>query len=276
MSYAKRKFNDFGGESAQDGGNESYGNTIGAKRQKQKQGRRSFAPPKNLNETKKRARNIERQLRGAKKLPADKRNDLERELAHLKRKVVDTEEGKRTKKIISKYHMIRFYEKQKADRLVKQLKKQIASTEDEEQLEKLKHHLHIAETDSLYANYFPLREKYVSLYSAVLKDTSDAQSAEEAKAEAKSSNLAARSLNSERPEFWSVIEKAAAEGQPALQALRDRKPASETRDQPGKETASRSKNEGKTESKKSSKHKAVEENPDDSGDESDGGFFEAA
>lgn len=153
--------------------------------------------------------------------------------------------------------------------MVKQLKKQIASTEDEEQLEKLKHHLHIAETDSLYANYFPLREKYVSLYSAVLKDSSDAQSAEEAKAEAKSSNLAARSLNSERPEFWTVIEKAAEEGQPALQALRDRKPPSETRDQP-------TKNEGKTESKKSSKHKAVEEKSDDSGDESDGGFFEAA
>lgn len=157
--------------------------------------------------------------------------------------------------------------------MVKQLKKQIASTQDEEQLEKLKHHLHIAETDSLYANYFPLREKYVSLYSAVLKDTSDTQSAEEAKAEAKaeakSSNLAARSLNSERPEFWTVIEKAAEKGQPALQALRDRKPASETRDQPAK-------NEGKTESKKSSKHKAVEEKPEDSGDESDGGFFEAA
>ncbi|ETS80737.1 hypothetical protein PFICI_08266 [Pestalotiopsis fici W106-1] len=280
MSFAKRKFSDFKVE-PEDGRNESYGNAMGAKRLKNRQGRRTVAPPKNLNDTKRRARNIERQLRGAEKLPADKRNDLERELSHLKQKIVDGEESKKTKKIISKYHMIRFYERQKADRLAKQLQKQIANTEDEEQLEKLKRHLHIAQIDSLYANYFPLREKYISLYSSVLKDSNGAQSAEEAKAEAKSTNLAAKSLNSERPQFWSVIEKAAEKGMPALSAIRERKPGSESRDGPAKDDALKSKKatrsgDGKTESKKLPKNKVKAENSDDSGDDSDGGFFEAA
>ncbi|KAF3003842.1 18S rRNA maturation protein [Neopestalotiopsis sp. 37M] len=275
MSFAKRKFNDFQA-GPEDGHGESYGNGMGGKRQKNRQGRRTVAPPKNLNDTKRRARNIERALRGAEKLPADKRNDLERELSHLKQKIVDGEEGKKTKKIISKYHMIRFYEKQKADRLAKQLQKQITNTEDEEQLEKLKRHLHVAQIDSLYAKYFPLREKYISLYSSVLKDADGAKTAEEAKAEAKSTNLAAKSLNSERPEFWSVIEKTAEKGEPALMAIRNRKPDSESRSDLAKDSVVKHKKDGKTESKKPSKHKAQAENNDDSGDESDGGFFEAA
>jgi hypothetical protein len=112
MSNSKRKFADFKAESPEESRSELNGNASGsnaAKRQKNKQGKKTVAPPKNLNETKRRARNIERRFRVAENLPADKRNDLERELAHLKQKIADAEEEKKTKKMITKYHMLRFY-----------------------------------------------------------------------------------------------------------------------------------------------------------------------
>lgn len=105
MATFKRKFSDAVGEGS------GYGSGAGGfdpKRQKSKHTRKK-AKPDNLNWLKKRVRNIERQFRGAQNLPANKRIDLERELAHHKQKIEDATEDKERKHMISKYHMVRFF-----------------------------------------------------------------------------------------------------------------------------------------------------------------------
>jgi hypothetical protein len=60
---------------------------------------------------KKRVRTIERQLKhaSASALPANVRNDLERELASLKSTVDTTTVKRQRSKMVSKYHMVRFF-----------------------------------------------------------------------------------------------------------------------------------------------------------------------
>lgn len=81
------------------------------KRRKSTMGRVAKARPDNLNWMKKRARTIERRFRTGQNLPADKRNDLERELAHYKQKIEEASGGKHRNQMIKKYHMVRFFGK---------------------------------------------------------------------------------------------------------------------------------------------------------------------
>jgi hypothetical protein len=63
-----------------------------------------------MNAVKKRARAIERLLaRDTLKLPANKKNDLERELAAHKQRIEDTRAKKDRSSMIGKYHMVRFF-----------------------------------------------------------------------------------------------------------------------------------------------------------------------
>lgn len=102
-------------------------------------------------------------------------------------------------------------ERQKASRLAKQLSKKIKSTDDPQELARLKQELHVAEVDVKYAVYFPFMERYVSLYP------------DDAKSATKEKQAARRDRTSERPAMWSVVEKAMAEGEGALERLRDRR-----------------------------------------------------
>jgi hypothetical protein len=63
-----------------------------------------------LNAIKKRVRDIERLLaRENLKLPANKQNDLERELAAHKQRLAEAQAKKARSKMIHKYHMVRFF-----------------------------------------------------------------------------------------------------------------------------------------------------------------------
>ncbi|KAL6802053.1 hypothetical protein J3E68DRAFT_423912 [Trichoderma sp. SZMC 28012] len=172
---------------------------------------------------KKRIRAIERSLRRNQDMPANVRIDLERELASQKQIMEDKAYKKKRSTMISKYHMVRFFERKKASRLVKQLKRQLEQESDADKAEKLRHDLHIAEVDEAYTLYFPHLETYVGLYSSTAKKTSDEEETEESKLAA-----AKAALEAERPPMWAVIEKALAEGPPALEQLRDRRSPDDT------------------------------------------------
>ncbi|KAG6980968.1 rRNA-processing protein efg1 [Fusarium oxysporum f. sp. conglutinans] len=117
---------------------------------------------------KKRTRTIERLLNRNQELPANVRNDLERELGALKATVSDKSFQKLRSAMISKYHMVRFFERKKASRLAKQLRKKIEETESTEtdEIEALKRDLHVAEVDEAYTQHFPHAEPYISLYTS--------------------------------------------------------------------------------------------------------------
>ncbi|KAK6841428.1 rRNA-processing protein efg1 [Apiospora arundinis] len=230
------------------------------KRRKNMSGKAFKARPENLNWVKKRARNIERQLRAAQNLPADKRNDLERELSHHKQKVQEASGEKQRKQMIKKYHMVRFFERKKADKLAKQILKQLRACEDDEERKQLEKDLHVAEIDGQYARNFPLsRALHQSLPGQIIKPRSTEWRT---------------ALRTERPPIWHDIEKAVKEGIPAIIALRERDIHKKTTAAPKKvkvETASAGSKQ------KDVKMKDSTSKPDeDSGDDSDGGFFEGA
>ncbi|UKZ59325.1 uncharacterized protein TrAtP1_000640 [Trichoderma atroviride] len=166
---------------------------------------------------KKRIRAIERSLRRNQDMPVNVRIDLERELASQKQIVADQEYKRKRSTMISKYHMVRFFERKKASRLVKQLKRKLEQESDSSEADKIRHDLHVAEVDEAYTLYFPHLETYVGLYSSTAKKT-DEEETEEGKVAA-----AKAALEAERPPMWSVIEKALADGIPALEQLRDRR-----------------------------------------------------
>ncbi|KAI0527791.1 hypothetical protein F5B22DRAFT_4367 [Xylaria bambusicola] len=235
--------------------------------------------PTSINWLKKRARTIERRLNRKDSLPANVQHELEKELDHHKRKLNDLADGKKRGAMIKKYHMVRFFERKKADRLAKQIRTQLEATTDEEERKKLQADLHTAEVDSLYARYFPHRERYVSLYPV---SSSNAEGEEGAKTE--DASTAARSLRTERPPLWSVIEKTAKKGHSALVQIQERKSTGDSRSkspqerpsthpQPKSKTFSAPESEGFTKGK--GKHPQGLGPLDHSNDDdSDGGFFE--
>ncbi|KAJ4141113.1 rRNA-processing protein efg1 [Fusarium equiseti] len=197
---------------------------------------------------KKRTRTIERLLNRNQELPANVRNDLERELGALKATVDDKSFQKLRSAMISKYHMVRFFgtiisspvsdvketanllcvERKKASRLSRQLRKKIDETEstETEELEGLKRDLHIAEVDEAYTQHFPHAEPYISLYTNA---KSEKQEEEKDDDKLDYTPLKQRGLlHTERPPIWSEVEQAMKDGSHALRNLRERRPAEVT------------------------------------------------
>ncbi|KAK3333422.1 hypothetical protein B0T19DRAFT_418023 [Cercophora scortea] len=167
----------------------------------------------NIGWIKKRARTIERLFEhDQSKVPADVQKDLERELAAHKQRILEDNDRKLRSRMISKYHMVRFFERKKAMRFAKQLQKQLTEATDPEEVARLKTDLHTAEVDIDYAINFPYRERYISLYTAPTTEASD---------EAAPSPHAL--LHTPRPPMWTTIEKTREEGKSALEKLRERR-----------------------------------------------------
>ncbi|KAK2050425.1 hypothetical protein LZ31DRAFT_455256 [Colletotrichum somersetense] len=182
-----------------------------------------------------RARAIRRLLQSGKELPATKRNELEQELEALQEKVEEHDFRKRRSHMIQKYHMVRFFERKKAERLLKQLRKKLQQTEDPEEKKRLEAEAHVAEVDVAYARFFPLMERYESLYPNKDKKGEDGEQAQEDGDEDKPETdakpfkqpKALRALHAERPKMWATVEKLLPEGEAALYRLRDRKSAAD-------------------------------------------------
>ncbi|KAI9645906.1 rRNA-processing protein efg1 [Ciborinia camelliae] len=158
-----------------------------------------------VNTIKKKIRDITRKLERAQDLPADVRVEDERALASYQQELASAEAEKIRQKMIKKYHMVRFFERQKATRQLKKLRKRLLETQSTEEVEQLKEEMHILEVDLNYTQYHPLSETYISLYPP--KGT-------EEDAEAK--------VDKTKPPMWKEVEKCMEEG--TLDRLRNRKP----------------------------------------------------
>ncbi|KAA8567568.1 hypothetical protein EYC84_008043 [Monilinia fructicola] len=78
--------------------------------------------------------------------------------------IASAEAEKIRQKMIKKYHMVRFFERQKATRQLKKLRKRLLETQSTDEVEQLKEEMHILEVDLNYTQYHPLSETYISLY----------------------------------------------------------------------------------------------------------------
>ncbi|TQV94596.1 nuclear protein involved in pre-rRNA processing [Cordyceps javanica] len=183
-----------------------------AGRHKAKQGSAEWA--------KKRTRSIQRMMARNDEIPANLRNDMERELAAHKNTIADKSFQRRRSAMISKYHMVRFFERKKATRLVKQLKRNLEAATDDEERSRLQADLHIAEVDEAYTMHHPHAETYVSLYGNTKKEGDEDEDDEEGE---KKTPAAKAALAAERPPMWKVVEKTMEEGPDALRQLRERR-----------------------------------------------------
>ncbi|KAI0857240.1 hypothetical protein F4860DRAFT_518100 [Xylaria cubensis] len=265
---SKRKFSEYSAETSVASETHEHAPNYQSSKHKKKKGH-SKQKPTSINWLKKRARTIERRLNREDSLPANVKHDLEKELDHHKQKLDDLADGKRRSAMIKKYHMVRFFERKKADRLAKQIRTQLETITDEEEKKRLQADLRIAEVDALYAKYFPHRERYVSLYPV--------SSLSEKGAEAEEASAAARSLHTERPPLWDTIEKASKRGIRALVQIQERKSAADSKSKSSQESPpkqSSTAKAGQLKVRSKDKRQQLPESPASNGDESDGGFFE--
>ncbi|KAI9740634.1 MAG: 18S rRNA maturation protein [Claussenomyces sp. TS43310] len=117
-----------------------------------------------VNAIKTRIRDITRRLERLEDLPADVRAEDERALAAYRQELAAAEDEKIRQKMIKRYHMVRFFERQKATRSVKRLRKQLIAATDPAEVERLKTELHTADVDLHYTQYSPLNHIYISIY----------------------------------------------------------------------------------------------------------------
>ncbi|MCJ1479744.1 18S rRNA maturation protein [Lambiella insularis] len=173
--------------------------------------------PQSVNALKEKVRDLSRLLDHSKTLPADVRVEKERALAGYRLELEKAQDEKRRAEIIKKYHMVRFFERQKATRALKKLQKKFAATPSSDaEYSMLQRAVREAEIDLNYTMYYPLAEKYQSLYP---RKGDQAPVGEEQGQEI--GGRGGRGLGAERPPLWFVVERATAEG--TLETLRDGK-----------------------------------------------------
>ncbi|SPO00548.1 uncharacterized protein DNG_03296 [Cephalotrichum gorgonifer] len=274
------------GEDSHPHNGESSSNPTKRKRFEKKSAPKSKKSKKaeSINSLKKRVRTIERRFKTGEALPPNVTADLQRELATHKSVIAEITLRKKRRDMISKYHMVRFFERRKAERLLKQLRRKAVESADadadadDKEKEDFQSQIHKAEVDLCYTRNYPYLEPYISLYP---RDVNGAMSA----------------LNTERPPVWKEVEEAMAAGEAALENLRERNPQGgvvprklrdnkheegspfqKQKDRQEKEKERQAKKEKKRElrfERKAAREAAEAESKGDAaGDESDGGFFE--
>ena len=238
---------------------------------------------------KQKIRDLKRLLAHNDRLPADVRMEKERALASYEADLTEASEEKKKSKMISKYHMVRFFgkcspqlhifergltavvERQKATRALKRLRKQLEATS----VSLKEHHdleiaAHEAEVDLNYTMFYPLAEKYYSLYPRTVEQGPENEKEIGGRGE--------RKVGAQRPPLWSLIERSMAEG--TLEALRDGKGGSLVVERPkpppqqkaSVETSRKPKHNENGGGVKLTRGAVSEEEDDD--EMSDGGFFE--
>jgi len=173
---------------------------------------RKFEPPvykkqahaSSVNAIKKRIRDVTRRLERSENAPADKKLEDERALAAYQQELASAEAEKIRQKMIKKYHMVRFFERQKATRQLKKLRKRLLEAKSTEEVETLKSQMHIVEVDLNYTQYYPLSEAYVSLYPLTKIGDEEGDDSKE----------------KPKPPMWAEVEQAMEDG--TLNRLRNR------------------------------------------------------
>ncbi|CCU80339.1 hypothetical protein BGHDH14_bgh03711 [Blumeria hordei DH14] len=159
-----------------------------------------------VNAIKKKIRDVTRRLQRSHVVSAETSVEDERALNAYQQELADAEAEKIRQKMISKYHMVRFFERQKATRILKKLKKRVQEAVSTEESELLKKRAHAAEVDLNYTLYHPLSEMYLSLYPPGTLPSNPANLDED--------------IIPIRPPIWLEVEQAMADG--TLEKLRNR------------------------------------------------------
>ncbi|OJJ38991.1 hypothetical protein ASPWEDRAFT_103173 [Aspergillus wentii DTO 134E9] len=211
-----------------------------------------------VNELKRRIRDVKRLLNRV-DLPADARIVQERALKGYERDLEDENKRRDRSQMIKKYHFVRFLERKAATKDLNRLlrrEKELDPKEDKAALKSLKKQIHSARVNLNYTIYYPLTEKYISLYA----DKKQHKKSEEDETEADTDTVKLTPLAAEeKPPMWNVVEKSMAEG--TLDRLRDGKLKTglSTDDTPTTSSTTDKKSKDSKDTKKSSHEKNIPE-----------------
>jgi hypothetical protein len=218
-----------------------------------------------VNPIKSRIRSLNRLLQHKENLPADVRLNHERELKSCEYDLAIAENQQRKKDLIGKYHMVRFFERRKAERRLKKLERRAKEGEAD-----LDEQIHEAKVDLNYAMYHPLDIVYSALWPTKGKKDAEGNEIEVEK--------------QGDPDMWLVVEKCMEEGK--LDALRNGKllksaPAQLNNDDSIGQKASNARAKKEKKDKKVKDKKAAKKADEDQvmggqneDEDSEGGFFE--
>lgn len=234
-----------------------------------------------INPIKSRIRSLERLLKHRENLPADVRLNHERELASCRYELDEAEAEKRKSDLIGKYHMVRFFDRQKATRKLKQTKRKLAEAKGTEEEGVWRRKVHEGEVDVNYAQYYPLDQAYSALYPTKGKKGKKAATGEDGE-EAGSGDDAKQEERQGDPDMWKVVEICMAQGK--LDKLRNGKlmKAAASGPKNDDDLAARERKQDKKQkdkkaaTTKAEKNKSVGEDKkvQEEDEDSDGGFFE--
>ena len=161
--------------------------------------------PKAVNALKSRIRDVSRALNHSEHLPPGARIEKERELAICQQDLEDASKAKARQQMIKKYHMVRFFERQKATRNLKKARNQLEQLEiSSVQYSLVEKSVHIAEVDLNYTLFHPLGKKYISLFPKPGTAASPEPQVDP---------------NATKPVLWKVVKSCMKEG--TLEDLRD-------------------------------------------------------
>ncbi|CEJ55802.1 hypothetical protein PMG11_02037 [Penicillium brasilianum] len=194
---------------SEDNGNNGDQNPSKAVRSSKKQPEpRNEKEYPSINDLKSRIRGVKRLLN--KDLPADARIVQERALAGYEQDLVEETARRERSNLIKKYHFVRFLDRKTATKQLNRLQRREKEKDlTTEQKSKLSKEIHAARVNLNYTIYYPLTEKYISLYPKSDSNPSG---------EAKENN---KTVEASRPPMWSVVEKSMEEG--TLDDLREGK-----------------------------------------------------
>ncbi|KAF1945727.1 hypothetical protein EJ02DRAFT_451137 [Clathrospora elynae] len=218
---------------------------------------------------------------GDHKMSAGIRIERERELEacehELKEKTENSREAEYRKKMIGKYHQVRFFDRQRATRILKRLKKELSAEEDKAKKAELKQRVHNAEVDVNYAIHYPHMKPYASLYPK----PKASKSAESEEGEDDDSDKASREIDGPKGDvdMWKTVEEAMATD--TLDVLRNSKegmPAPVPKKEKKKKQVVKTKDtkayDKLAEAKNRRERRALGIQAQEEAEESDGGFFE--
>jgi hypothetical protein len=257
-----------------------------------------------INDLKRRIRDVKRLLGRHADLSPEARIVQERALAGYEKDLKDETERRQRSEMIKRYHFVRFLgktltpkkkdtfslyiiicatDRKTATKELRRLTQKQKTVEEEENdkkgstLKAIKNKIHIAQINVNYTIYYPLSEKYISLYPQDKKKKTSATSDDEDEDGSDSDELLPKSgvSKNEKPPLWAIVEKCTANG--TLDKLRNGK-LNVGFDGKPKSAAAEKRSDGLPSSSQTTREKAASkkaqkyENEDD--DDSDGGFFE--
>jgi hypothetical protein len=153
-------------------------------------------------------RDLERMLAKATDMPATVRAGHERRLEALKHDLVITAAEKEKTRMIEKYHMVRFFDRKKAERHLKKAQRALKACEDPAARLNLEQNVYTAKIDLNYTMYYPLVRNYCALYPTKKDEDGKMHGDEETTVAGVRGD----------PEMWKVVETATKEGR--LEALK--------------------------------------------------------